>query len=120
MVSHRPAGLHFALMAFPDETIESLEERRAALEESGESGEPAQYGTTGHVPQPKSVTYIDHDDPFVLVDQASGDPNLRSMTRNGWVCCGDDVYVLECLGKGYIRITPAEGNHDGKQPRPNC
>ena len=59
--------------------------------ESGESGEPAQYGTTGHVPQPKSVTYIDHDDPFVLVDQASGDPNLRSMTRNGWVCCGDDV-----------------------------
>ncbi|RPD82473.1 P-loop containing nucleoside triphosphate hydrolase protein [Lentinus tigrinus ALCF2SS1-7] len=93
-----------------DETIESLEERRAAVEE-GDGIDTPKYGPSGPVPQPKSVTYIDHDDPFVLADQASGDPNIRTMTRNGWVCCGDDVYVLECLGKGYIRVAPAEGDH---------
>ncbi|TFK93509.1 P-loop containing nucleoside triphosphate hydrolase protein [Polyporus arcularius HHB13444] len=97
-----------------DETIESLEERRAAIEASDGIDAPAKYGPSGHVPQPKSVTYIDHDDPFVLADQACGDPNLRSLSRNGWVRCGDDVYVLECLGKGYIRVTPAEDEDDVK------
>lgn len=71
--------------------------------------------TSPNVPLPKSVTYIDHDDPFVLADQASGDPNIRLLSRNCWVCCGDDVYVLECLGKGYIRVSPMEGDEEGDE-----
>lgn len=66
----------------------------------------------GNVPMPKSVTYIDHDDPFVLADQGSGDPSLWKLTQNAWVSCGGSVYVLECMGKGYIRITPIESNGD--------
>jgi ATP-dependent helicase IRC3 len=26
------------------------------------------------------------------------------LSRNSWVGCGQDVYVLECLGKGHVRI----------------
>ena len=69
--------------------------------------------TPSNVPHPKSVTYIDHDDPFVLADQASGDPNIRQLSRNSWVYCGDDIYVLELLGKGYIRVSPIEGADQG-------
>lgn len=69
-------------------------------------------GIQGNVPMPRSVTYIDHEDPFVLADQGSGDPNLRKLTQNAWVSCGGSVYVLECMGKGYIRITPIESNSD--------
>ena len=70
-------------------------------------------GVTGNVPTPKFITYIDHEDPFVFVDQGSGDPGLRKLTLNAWVSCGDGMYVLECIGKGYIRITPLESNGEG-------
>ena len=60
-----------------------------------------------NVPRPKSVTYIDHDDPFVLADHACGDPHVNALSRNAWVCCGENIYVLDCLGKVYIRIAPA-------------
>ncbi|KAI0361525.1 P-loop containing nucleoside triphosphate hydrolase protein [Trametes cingulata] len=96
-----------------DETIESLEKRRAALAETDRSGGAERSDTSGPIPEPKSVTYIDHDDPFVLADQASGDPNIRDLSRNAWVCCGDGVYILECLGHGYIRVEPAEDAEEG-------
>ncbi|KAI1788749.1 P-loop containing nucleoside triphosphate hydrolase protein [Ganoderma leucocontextum] len=99
-----------------DETIESLEERRAAMAERAASeSELPSSGVMGNVPMPRSVTYIDHEDPFVLADQGSGDPILRKLTQNAWVSCGGGVYVLECMGKGYVRITPIEtdGEDDG-------
>ncbi|KAI0801180.1 P-loop containing nucleoside triphosphate hydrolase protein [Fomes fomentarius] len=91
-----------------DETIETLEARKAAMGET----DMLRSDISPSVPLPKSVTYIDHDDPFVLADQASGDPNIRLLSRNSWVCCGDDVYVLECLGKGYIRVSPMESDEE--------
>lgn len=60
------------------------------------------------VPDPKSVTYTDFENPFALVDHSSGAPHITKLSSNAWVGCGDDIYVLECLGKGYIRIEPAE------------
>ncbi len=96
-----------------DETIESLEERSAALEALGDEDKAARPNTSGPVPVPRSVTYIDHDDPFALVDQASGDPNIRHLSRNAWVCCGDELYILECMGKGFIRVEPVEGGEEG-------
>jgi ATP-dependent helicase IRC3 len=59
------------------------------------------------IPDPRSVTYIDYDDPFSLVNQSLGtSPHITQLSRNAWVGCGDDIYVLECLGKGHIRIEP--------------
>ena len=106
-----------------DETLESLEQRliekRLAEDEdhsadgAEDPDEPTRNRVNGNVPRPKSVVYIDHDDPFALADQGSGDPHLHSITRNAWVCCGDRIYVLECLGKGFVRIDPVEGDHPG-------
>ncbi len=62
------------------------------------------------IPDPRSVTYIDYDDPFSLVNQSLGtSPHIAQLSRNAWVRCGDDIYVLECLGKGHIRIEPVPG-----------
>ncbi|KAF8272905.1 P-loop containing nucleoside triphosphate hydrolase protein [Lactarius quietus] len=59
------------------------------------------------VPEPRSVTYIDYDNPFSLVNQSLGtSPHIAQLSRNAWVGCGDDIYVLECMGKGHIRIEP--------------
>ncbi|KAH9950401.1 P-loop containing nucleoside triphosphate hydrolase protein [Amylocystis lapponica] len=94
-----------------NETLESLEARAAAAA----TGIGATSSTTD-VPDPESVTYIDYDDPFVLVDQASGAPHIRKLSSNAWVGCGEDVYVLECLGKGYIRVERVvEGEENGPQ-----
>ncbi|KAI8990514.1 P-loop containing nucleoside triphosphate hydrolase protein [Trametes punicea] len=95
-----------------DETIESLERRKAVLAADGIPLDVEKSDTSTPLPEPKSVTYIDHDNPFVLADEASGDPNLRRLSRNAWVCCGDSVYILECLGKGYIRVEPAHDEAD--------
>lgn len=66
------------------------------------------------IPEPTTVTYIEHENPFSLVNQASGaTPNIFKLSSNAWVGCGDDIYVLECLGKGHIRIEPIKGE-DGE------
>ncbi|KAI9573006.1 P-loop containing nucleoside triphosphate hydrolase protein [Boletus coccyginus] len=58
------------------------------------------------IPEPTSVTYFDYDDPFAMVDSFSGAPHISRLSLNAWVRCGPDTYVLECLGRGYIRIEP--------------
>jgi ATP-dependent helicase IRC3 len=58
------------------------------------------------IPEPSSVTYLDYNDPFAMVDSFSGAPHIPRLSPNAWVGCGSDIYVLECLGKGYIRIEP--------------
>jgi len=46
-----------------------------------------------------------------MVDSFSGAPHVTRLSPNAWVGCGSDIYVLECLGKGYIRIEPnSEGD----------
>ena len=89
-----------------DESIESLDERSKERESEDALNLPKD--TADHIPAPKSVTYIDHDNPFSLVDQSSGAPHIRAISPNAWVGCGGDIYVLECMGKGFIRIEPAE------------
>ncbi len=59
------------------------------------------------VPKPSSVTYVDYDDPWSLINDASGHPHISKLSQNAWVACGGDNYVLECLGKGYIKISPS-------------
>lgn len=60
------------------------------------------------MPEPKSVTYTDYENPFALVEQSSGAPHIAKLSSNAWVGCGDDIYVLECLGKGHIRVEPVQ------------
>ncbi|KAI0257368.1 P-loop containing nucleoside triphosphate hydrolase protein [Lactifluus subvellereus] len=110
------------------ESIEELEMRADAA--NRESGAIATYPTdressvhAGHptrdnrlsLPDPKSVTYIDYDNPFDLVNQNLGtSPHIAQLSQNAWVDCGGDIYVLDCVGKGHIRIeaVPKDtGNH---------
>ena len=84
-----------------DATTEALEERRDQEEDPMIIVRP---DTKDVVPEPTSVTYTDYDDPFSFVDQSSGAPQIRKMSNYAWVGCGGDIYVLDCLGKGYIRI----------------
>jgi ATP-dependent helicase IRC3 len=88
------------LNTFADETTESLEKRAAEF---------FALDSTDDIPEPRSVTYKDYDDPFSLVNQGSGAPQIAKISRHAWVGCGGDVYVLECLGKGFVRIEPVEG-----------
>lgn len=91
-----------------DETITELELRPDAV--TGESSVTPIGDNRCTIPDPRSVTYIDYEDPFSLVNQSLGtSPHIAQLSRNAWVSCGDDIYVLECLGKGHIRIEPVPG-----------
>ena len=93
-----------------DESIERLEARAAnAIEADDIVSRPGSYDK---IPQPKSVIFTEHDNPFSLVD-SSGAPHIATLSSNAWVGCGDDVYVLECLGKGFIRIDPVPADDGG-------
>ena len=95
-----------------DETTEILEERVADAIAIAENDKIASHHPDSYdkVPIPKSVTYTDYENPFSLIDRSSGAPHIAKLSSNGWVGCGDDIYVLECLGKGHIRIEPVEAD----------
>ncbi|KAI5121287.1 hypothetical protein M0805_002330 [Coniferiporia weirii] len=82
------------------ETTETLEKRAVTA-----------FNSTGNdsadVPDPTSVTFVDYDNPFDLVQDASGAPHITKLSRHAWVGCGGEAYILECMGKGFIRIEPA-------------
>lgn len=88
------------------ETPEELEKRAETLLDIAKTVK----SDSEDVPDPTSVTYVDYDNPFDLVQDASGAPHITKLSRFGWVGCGDDVYVLECMGKGHIKIEPTDDN----------
>ncbi|PCH33701.1 nucleoside triphosphate hydrolase protein [Wolfiporia cocos MD-104 SS10] len=94
-----------------DETTESLEEL-AAKKQLNSSNSPE---SPDPIAEPKSVTYIDYDDPFELAEEASGAPHIRKFSPHAWVGCGEDVYVLELLGKGFIRVERDGSEDDSKE-----
>lgn len=83
-----------------DETTESLEKRVAEVLATSD--------TDDNILPPKSVTYTDYDDPLSFVKESSGAPHIAKMSSHSWVGCGEDIYVLECMGKGFIRIDPVK------------
>ncbi|KAK7468850.1 putative ATP-dependent helicase IRC3 [Stygiomarasmius scandens] len=86
-----------------DESMESLEQRASEIIGSSDS--------MNDIPEPTSVTYTDYDDPFSFVQGSSGTPaHVAQLSTNAWVGCGNEIYVLECLGKGFVRIEHSEGD----------
>ncbi|KAK7064266.1 DEAD-box family helicase [Favolaschia claudopus] len=92
-------GLDPDAVSIDDETTESLEKLVA---------DSMAFDSTEEIREPRSVTYKDYDDPFSLFGPTFGSPQIVKLSRNAWVSCGGDVYVLECLGKGYVRIEPVK------------
>ncbi|KAL4070898.1 P-loop containing nucleoside triphosphate hydrolase protein [Scleroderma citrinum] len=68
--------------------------------------------SSDNIPDPTSVTYVDYEDPLAFIDGFSGAPHASKLSPNAWVGCGNDNYILECLGRGYIRIEPAHEQGD--------
>ncbi len=87
-----------------DLTLEELEER--AQREFDQDRVRSSSDTDDTVPAPKSVTYIDHEDPFALVHGSTGAPHAAKISPYAWVGVGGDTYILDCLGKGYIKVEP--------------
>lgn len=63
--------------------------------------------TSPEVPSPESVTYVDYDNPFALIGECCGTtPIIYQLSPLAWVGVGGDIYILECLGPGFIRVEP--------------
>ncbi|EKM61106.1 uncharacterized protein PHACADRAFT_156288 [Phanerochaete carnosa HHB-10118-sp] len=85
-------------------SIETLEERVDKIASIDLDDLVTEPDTYDDVPEPKSITYIDYDNPFSFVEQSYGTTHIQKLSHCAWVGCGGDVYVLECLGKGYVRV----------------
>ncbi|KAJ3908588.1 P-loop containing nucleoside triphosphate hydrolase protein [Lentinula edodes] len=97
-------GLDPADLVIEDETLESLEEKSSAQ---------IALQDADNVPDPESVTYTDYEDPFAFISKFSGlSPHINQLSSYAWVGCGSDIYVLECLGKGFIRIEKVEATDE--------
>ena len=85
---------------------ESLEGR--AQERKKEAGIGlAVESTSLEVPPPESVTFMDFDNPFAFIKECCGTtPIIHQLSSLAWVGVGGDVYILECLGAGFIRVEP--------------
>ena len=89
-----------------DASITDLRARAESIGSCNLNNVPVKPDCYGAIPEPTFVTYIDYDDPFAMVDSFSGAPHISKLSPNAWVGCGSNILVLECLGKGYIRIEP--------------
>ena len=99
----RSCALDQSHILLTDETKEALEKRVEEIEEGNAS---EQLNDTPKIRDPKSIIYTDHDDPFEMLDVSDKGGHIYSLSPLAWVACGNGIYVLELLRKGYIRIEP--------------
>ncbi|KAF5374878.1 hypothetical protein D9758_000323 [Tetrapyrgos nigripes] len=100
-------GLDPNEIAVDDESLESLEERSS--EAIGRSD------SRDDIPEPTSVTYTDYEDPFSFVQDSSGTPpHVAQLSTHAWVGCGNEIYVLDCLGRGFVRIDQVEADEESE------
>lgn len=64
------------------------------------------------IPLPKSVSFEEYDNPWESDDDKRVSPYIKSLSLYAWVHCkmkdGLEVYILECQGKGTIRVTEVQ------------
>jgi len=59
------------------------------------------------VPSLGSMTYAGYDDPFAFIGECCGTtPIVHQLSPLAWVSVGEGVYILECVGAGFIRVEP--------------
>lgn len=80
---------------------ELLEKKELAQDEWAGSVGP----TTHNMPEIKSVTYQEHDDPFSWQHHAKTEKNVRLLSPLAWVA-SHGSYILETLGRGNLRVEP--------------
>ena len=82
-----------------DESLDDMERRADEVYSSSAD-------TTNDIPLPTAVTYVDYNDPFsfLCASKSATSPYIAMLSRNGWVAIGEHKYILECLGKGHIRV----------------
>jgi hypothetical protein len=89
-----------------DESLESLRERAQEREKGADVGSVA--SPSLEVPSPESVTYVDYDNPFAFIGESCGTaPIVHRLSPLAWVSVGREIYILECLGAGFIRVDPS-------------
>ena len=81
-----------------DETIRSF----------SESTQRCATAVAPDAPEPHSISYTDYDDALSFVGQTTKEAHVIRFSQLSWVDCGDNIYVLECLGKGFIRVSHFE------------
>ncbi|KAK0478204.1 P-loop containing nucleoside triphosphate hydrolase protein [Armillaria novae-zelandiae] len=79
-----------------DDSLESLWRR------SGDRNPSFCYAAED-VPEPERVTYIDYNDPLSFL-KLSDTPHIKTLSRNAWIAIGEEKFILECLGKGHIKV----------------
>jgi ATP-dependent helicase IRC3 len=115
--SPRDFRLEFSYVFISDESLRSLEKRASDYIANDDHRMSYRMSSDDHIPDPTLVTYTDYENPFSLSHGSSGAPHIAKLSANAWVGCGGGIYVLECLGKGYIKIEPIEHN-EGKPLHP--
>ena len=93
-----------------DKTLEEIEEFRSKNAPPETDSAETSLQSSLEIPLPSTVTYVDYEDPFSMIDDTSGAPDIYSLSSFAWVGCGGGVYVLDLLGQGFIRINTKQEN----------
>lgn len=109
--------IEVVLDAYADQTIEQLEARALAQEtrdaadaEAAAARADATSSSTSRDVQDRSTAYRDYDTIFDLVEELGNKPmSIRMLSRNAWVGTGAGSYVLELIGKGYVKVVKEAG-----------
>ncbi|KAG8905839.1 hypothetical protein FRB99_008141 [Tulasnella sp. 403] len=113
-----------SLFGFEEEEVERETIDDHSLDDESDSSDLFVEGSSrvgdepGNIPEPTSVTYLDHNNPFSLDADTAGSAHIGSLSPYSWVQCGQDTWVLDCLGKGFIKIVTAKGDGKEKVRRP--
>jgi hypothetical protein len=51
-----------------------------------------------------TITFTDEDNPFAVASDSLKLGHINAMSGFQWVGCGGGIYVIELLGKGFVRI----------------
>lgn len=88
-------------------TLEELMAKKEAAQEDDKERPARETEEPMDSPRIKSVTYVEHEDPFSWEYDSKREKHIHSLSALSWVPI-QGSYILECMGKGSMRIQPFE------------
>lgn len=95
----------------PDEEIEEAS-LTDLVERKKQQEQEMQQAVHSKIFDPSELVYIDYDNPEDVNSDASGlAPQVRELSLNAWVGCGNEKYILDLMGQGYIQLVKEEDEY---------
>jgi ATP-dependent helicase IRC3 len=96
--------------------LKGLQDRKEAEElRKQKANEVSKASPKNAEPVSRTVTFIDYDSVFDLIQDTTGEQHVRQISPHAWVCVSEDKYILSNSNGSYVKLERGVNEKSGQE-----